>query len=47
MVERRGKEVHQEVETKDGVRKRRRMQWGEAWETIEGIIDRGEQPQTG
>ena len=29
MVERRGKEVHREAESKDGGRKRRRRQWGE------------------
>ena len=43
------KEVHREAETKDGGRKRGRRQWGEnreAWEMIEGIRDRGEQPST-
>ena len=50
MVERRGKDVHREAETKDGGRKRWRMQWGEkreAWKMIEGFRDRGERPPTG
>ena len=50
MAQRRGKEVHREAETKDGGRKRWQRQWGdkrEAWNMIEGIRDRGEQPSTG
>ena len=46
MVERRGEEVHQEAENKDGGWKRWRRS-GKHWKMIEGIRDRGEHPPTG
>ena len=46
VVERRGKGVRREAETKDGRRKRWRRQWGRRGKTIEGFRDRREQPSS-